>query len=117
MLGEFADGHDFEEDMAKDALPAVGDDLASGGGYDALEGVEEAVLSGIDGMDHSGRNSFSKIWLSIECRPGRVKEKNGDKVRLFKELRRNEGSGLLSETSKLGSECFRFDHDISRRGR
>ena len=68
VLAEFADGHDFEEDMAKDALPAVADDLPPGRRDDPFKGVEEAVLSGVDGVDHGGRNSFSKIWLSIESR-------------------------------------------------
>ena len=75
MLGQFADGHDFEEDMSKDPLPAVGDDPLTGGGDDALEGVEEAVLSGVDDVDHGGRNSFLRIWLSIELRPAKVKRK------------------------------------------
>ena len=44
---------------------------------DAVEGIEEAVLSGIDGMDHGGRNSLSKLWLSIESASRDVKEKMG----------------------------------------
>ena len=65
MLGQFADGHDFEEDMAKDSLPALADDPLAGGGNDALEGVEEAVLSGVNGVDHDGRNSCFRVWLSL----------------------------------------------------
>ena len=61
MLGELGDGHEFEEDVAKDALPAVGDDPPPDGGDDPVEGVEEAVLSGIDGRDHGERNSLSKL--------------------------------------------------------
>ncbi len=67
MDAELGDGHDFEEDVAKDPLPAVGDDPPSDRRDDAVEGVEEAVLSGIDGVDHVGRNSFFRLWLSIEC--------------------------------------------------
>jgi hypothetical protein len=63
---EFGDGHDLEDDVAKDALPSVGDDPPSDRWDDAVEGIEEAVLSGIDRMDHGGRNSFSRLWLSIE---------------------------------------------------
>ena len=69
MLGELADGHDFEDGVSKDPLPAVADDLPSRRWNNPFERVEEAVLSGVDGMDHGGRNSFSKIWLSIEERP------------------------------------------------
>ena len=47
-LARSRDGHDFENGMSKDALPAVGDDLNAGWGYDSVEGVEEAVLSGVD---------------------------------------------------------------------
>ena len=72
---EFVDGHDLEEDVAKDALPAVSDDPPPDGRDDAIEGVEEAVLPGIDRVDHVGRNSLSKFWLSIESRPGMSREK------------------------------------------
>ncbi len=68
VFGKIANGHDLENGMSKDALPAVGDDLDACGRYDPLEGVEEAVLSGIERMDHSGRNSLSKIDLSIKQR-------------------------------------------------
>ena len=61
--------------MSKDPLPAVADDLASCRWNDPFKGVEEPVLSGVDGMDHGGRNSFSKIQLSIEERSRTVKEK------------------------------------------
>ena len=74
-MREFADGHHFEQDMAKDALPAVGDDLLAGRRDDPVEGVEETVLSGIDGMDHNGRNSFTTGWLSIEPRPRKSRKK------------------------------------------
>jgi hypothetical protein len=69
VLCEFIDRHEWEEDMPEDGLPAVSEDLPTGWGYDPLEGVEEAILSGIDGMDHRGRNSFSRDRLSIEWRP------------------------------------------------
>ena len=75
VAAEFVNGHDLEEDVAKDALPAVGDDPPPDGRDDAVEGVEEAVLSGIDRVDHVGRNSLSKFWLSIESRPGMSREK------------------------------------------
>jgi len=68
VLGEVIDGHDLKDDMTKDPLPAVADDLVSCRWNDPFEGVEEAVLSGVDGIDHGGRNSFSKIRLSIEER-------------------------------------------------
>ena len=73
MLGEFADGHHFEEDVSKDPLPARADDPLTGRGYDALKGVEEAVLSGVDGVDHGGRNSFYTGCLSVEARLAKVK--------------------------------------------
>lgn len=75
VLSEFADGHHFEQDVAEDALPAVADDLPPGRRYDPVKGVEEAVLSRVDGVDHGGRNSFSKIRLSIEWRPGESRGK------------------------------------------
>ena len=65
LLGQFADGHHFEEDVSKDSLPTRADDPLTGGGYDALEGVEEAILSRVDHVDHNGRNSCFRIWLSI----------------------------------------------------
>ena len=61
VVAELGDGHDFEEDVAKDPLPTVGEDPPSDRRDNALEGVEEAVLSGIDGVDHGGRNSFSRL--------------------------------------------------------
>ena len=66
-FARFADGHDLEDGMSKDPLPAVFDDLPPCGWDDPLEGVEEAVLSGVDDVDHGGRNSFYKGQLSIEC--------------------------------------------------
>ena len=51
--------------MPKDPLPTLGDDPLTGRGYDALEGVEEAILSGVDHVDHNGRNSCFRIWLSL----------------------------------------------------
>jgi hypothetical protein len=64
MLGELADRHDFEDDVSKDALPAAGDDLDACGRYDPLEGVKEAVLSGIDGMDHCVKLRLTRPWFS-----------------------------------------------------
>jgi hypothetical protein len=58
-------GHHFQEGMPKDPLPTVGDDLLAGRGNDALEGVEEAILLGVDHVDHNGRNSCFRIWLSL----------------------------------------------------
>ena len=56
VLTEFVDGHDFEEDVAKDALPtALGEDPSPHRRDHAVEGIEEAVLWGVDGMDHGGR--------------------------------------------------------------
>ena len=65
MLSEFGDGHDLKEDMSEDALPAVGDDPPPERRNHTVEGIEEAVLSRIDGMDHGGRNSLSNLWLSL----------------------------------------------------
>ena len=65
ILGQFANGHHFQEGMPKDPLPTLGDDPLTGRGYDALEGVEEAILSGVDHVDHNGRNSCFRIWLSL----------------------------------------------------
>ncbi len=58
VLGELSDGHDIEDGMSKDPLPAVSDDGPSGRRNNPLERVEESVLSGVDGMDHGGRNSM-----------------------------------------------------------
>jgi len=69
--GEFADGHDFEQDMANESLPAVADDLSPRRRDDAIEGVEEAVLPGVDGVDHGDRNSFPGYELSMARHPGK----------------------------------------------
>jgi hypothetical protein len=45
MLGEVADGHQSEKDVAKDPLPSLGDVAIPGEKDDALEQVEESVLS------------------------------------------------------------------------
>ena len=58
VLGQFADGHDFEEACRKTPCQPLPMILPAGGRNDPLEGVEEAVLSGVDGMDHGGRNSL-----------------------------------------------------------
>src|SRR5208337_4568505 len=58
-----------------DALPSFLDDLPAGRWYDPLEGVEEAVLSGVDCEDHGGRNSFSERHLSIEWWPAKSRVK------------------------------------------
>jgi hypothetical protein len=58
MVGEFGDGHEFQEDVSEDALPARGDDPLADGRDDPLERVEEVVLSGVDGVDHGRRNSL-----------------------------------------------------------
>ena len=84
MGAEFGDGHDLEEDVSKDALPSVGDDPPSDRWDDAIEGIEEAVLSGIDGMDHGGRNSFSRLWLSIERGPEMSRRKMDIKLEYSK---------------------------------
>jgi hypothetical protein len=72
---EFGDGHHFEQDVAEDALPSFLDDLPAGRRDNTIKGVEEAVLSRIDGVNHGGRNSFYEIWLSIEWRPGESRGK------------------------------------------
>ncbi len=75
MTGELTDGEDVEDDVAKDALPPLGDDPVAGGRDDAVEGVEEACLSGVNDMDHGGRNSSDKLELSIEPRRGKSRGK------------------------------------------
>src|SRR3954453_14060682 len=75
VLGELVDGQDLEDGMSEDPLPTVSDDRPTGRRNDPLERVEEAVLSGVDGMDHGGRNSLSGNYLSIEWRPGKSREK------------------------------------------
>ena len=75
ILGQFANGHHFQEGMPKDPLPTLGDDPLTGRGYDALEGVEEAILSGVDHVDHNGRNSCFRIWLSLSCVLRKSREK------------------------------------------
>ena len=75
VLREFADRHDFEDGMSKEALPTVADDFATCGWNNALKGVKEAVLSRVDGMDHGGRNSFINIQLSIESMPEKARGK------------------------------------------
>ena len=67
MLGEIADGHQLEQDMSKDSLPAFDDQLLSRGRDDALEGVEQAFLSRVDGVNHIGRNSFRSDPISIHA--------------------------------------------------
>jgi hypothetical protein len=69
MLGQLVDGHQFEQDVSKDALPAVGDDTSSRRGNDALEGVEEEFLSGIDVVDQNGRNFFTGSQIILSERP------------------------------------------------
>ncbi len=75
MLSQSVDGHGLEDDVSEDALPSRADDPLAGGGNHPIERVEETVLSGIDGVDHSGRNSFTRIWLSIEVRPRKSRGK------------------------------------------
>ena len=67
VFGEVSDGHEFEEDLSEDALPAGFDDFPTGGWDDAVEGVEESVLSRVDEVDHGGRNSLDYRRLSISC--------------------------------------------------
>jgi len=59
VFRQIADGHDFEDGVSKEPLPAVFDDLPACRRDDPLEGVEEAVLSGVNDVDHGRRNSFS----------------------------------------------------------
>ena len=75
MSSEYGDGHDLKEDVAKEALPAVGDDPPPQRWDDAVEGVEAAILSGIDGRDHGGRDSLSKRYLSRESHAGLSRKK------------------------------------------
>ena len=75
VFSEVADGHDFEEDVSKESLPAVGDDPSSDGRDDALEGVEEAVLSGIDGVDHGRTQLLVRRQVKYRVASKRVKRK------------------------------------------
>ena len=61
--------------MPKDSLPTIGDDPLAGRGYDALKGIEETILSGVDEVDHNGRNSWFRLYLSLQLRPAKVKRK------------------------------------------
>ena len=62
VFREVTDGHQFEQYVSEDGLPAVRNDLLPCRWDDPLERVEESVLSGVDGVDHGGRNSlFRKI--------------------------------------------------------
>jgi hypothetical protein len=69
VFREVTDGPQSEQDVSGDGLPAVTDNLVACRWDDPLERVEESLLSGADGVDHGGRNSFSKRYLSRECRP------------------------------------------------
>ena len=66
VFGEFANGQDFEDGMSEDPLPTVFDNRPAGRWNNPLKRVEEAILSGVDEMDHIERNSLSKNPLSIE---------------------------------------------------
>ena len=62
--------------MSEDSLPAFVQDLPGEWREQPLEGVEEAVLSGIDDFPHKcGRNSFDGLDFSIEMCPRYVKQK------------------------------------------
>ncbi len=73
MLGQFTHGHQFEEDVSKDSLPARADYPLTGARYDTVEWVKEAALSRVDDVDHGGRNSFCRGCLSVEVRLAEVK--------------------------------------------
>jgi len=51
--------------MPKTPLLTHSDDPLSGRGYDAPEGVEEVILSGVDRVDHNGRNSRSAAHNAV----------------------------------------------------
>ena len=67
MVGEPVDRHQFEDDMPNDSLPPFGDDSNPSGWDDALEGVEEAILSRVDGVDHVSHNYLGRSELSLIC--------------------------------------------------
>ncbi len=69
MLAQFTDGHQFEQDMSEDALPAFRNQLPPNGREDALEGVKEPLLSGVDGVNQIRRNSFRSDRISINGPP------------------------------------------------
>jgi hypothetical protein len=75
MLSQFGDGEQFEDDMSEHPLPAAVQDLPGEWREQPLEGVKEAVLSGIDDIPHGGRNSFDGLDFSIEMCPRHVKRK------------------------------------------
>ena len=58
VFAEFADGHQFEQDVPEDALPSFLNEFATSQRDDPFKRVEEAVLSGVDDINHGGCNSF-----------------------------------------------------------
>jgi hypothetical protein len=81
VFSEITDGHEFQEDMSKDALPSVANDPASGGGNHTVEGVKEAILSRVDGMDH-GAQLLLQGMVKYRAKEQGVKKKNGYKIRI-----------------------------------
>ena len=63
VRAELADGHELQEGGAEKGRPAVVKAFARQWGKDAVEGVEEGDLSGIDGMAHGGANSMRGMGL------------------------------------------------------
>jgi hypothetical protein len=88
--------------MAKDALPTVGDDSATDRRDDAIEGIEEAVLSGIDGTNHGGRNSLPGRWLSMESRPPNVERKTAIKSYFSESCAKSESAWIFVGDVKAG---------------
>ena len=65
VFREIADRKNFQECVPKNALPPVGDELEPSGRDDPLKGVKEAILFGVDHVNHVRRNSIGGIMLSI----------------------------------------------------
>ena len=80
VFREIADRKDFQERVPENALPPVGDELMSSGREDPLKGVEEAILFGVDHVNHVRRNSIDDMMLSIQSAPQRVNTNIEDKT-------------------------------------
>ena len=91
MLGQFADGHDFEEDMSKDALPAVGDDPSTGGGMTPSKGSKRRFCRGSTEWIMAGATPFQDI-VKYRVASCESQEKNEYKIRFSINLRRKLSS-------------------------
>ncbi len=74
-LGQVADRNQFQRHVPEDPRADLENQLSPGGRDYALEGVEEAFLSGIEGLDQDGRNSAYDTRFSIMSHPMKSKGK------------------------------------------